>query len=123
MPFTFKTPLVTSQGEFPYAALTLVVSPAFRDTTVEAQIILKAQPYNIVDGKVIRPTEICKSEQEDGSTVELEVPSSLYDRNIVFGEGYNDAKSNPALAKALLKISASLQEFLLVEDRLQEGED
>ncbi len=115
MPFTFAKPIVTEQGEFPFAALTLVVSPAFGEERVEAQVVLRAQPYNIVDGKVVRPTERTESEQEDGSLIPLDVPTDKYDRNIVFGEAYTEAKNDMALARALTIVSGALQQYLQTE--------
>ena len=115
MPFTFAKPIVTEQGEFPFAALTLVVSPAFGEERVEAQVVLRAQPYSVVDGKVVRPTERVESEQEDGSVIQLDVPTNAHDRNVVFGQAYADAKTNPALAQALGTVSAALQTYLQSE--------
>lgn len=115
MTFTFAKPIVTEQGEFPFAALTLVVSPAFREDGVEAQVVLRAQPYNILDGQIVRPTERVTSEQEDGSQIEIDVPTQAHDRSIVFGEAYSAARTNPALAKALGDVSAALQRFLQTE--------
>ena len=114
MAFKLPKTLITEQGEFPFAALTLIVSPSFQEDRVEAQIVLKCSPYNLIDGKVIRPTEIVQSELEDGSFVEIEVPTNKYDLDVLFGTGYADAQKNPALAEALLGISKYLQKFILL---------
>lgn len=122
MPFRFATPVKTAdQGEFPFAALTLVVSPAFRPDQVEAQIVLRAQPYDVRDGAVVRPMEDAETELEGGEVVPIRAVSATYDREIVFGAGYADAVKNPRLAKALATMGAALQEFLLTEASLQEG--
>lgn len=121
MPFRFAIPIKTDQGEFPLAALTLVVSPAFRDGAVEAQIVLRAQPYDVRDGRVVRPTETVQSELEGGQVIAIEAPTDAHDRNIVFGQGYADAAKNPRLAKALTAMGAALQEFLLTETVMVEG--
>lgn len=113
MPFRLATPISTPQGNFPFGALTLVVSPQFTPAGVEAQIVLRAQPYDVVDGAVVRPMESVQVEAEDGSKQVVEVPSTAYDQDIVIGAGYAAARDNPALATVLTKVSAALQEYLL----------
>lgn len=112
MPFRFPTPINTPSGDMPFAALTLVVSPNFTVTGVEAQVVLKAEPYNIVDGAVVRPTVRVPCEQEDGSTIDVDAVDTRYDMSVVYGEAYADAATDPALAKALGTMAAALQGFI-----------
>ena len=115
MPFQFPSPIKTEQGEFPFAALTLVVSPSFTVSGVEAQIVLKAQPYDIRNGVVVQPTASCVTVDEDGKEHTIDAVDSAFDRGVVFSAGYAEAARNPALAKALIAMSAALQEFVLVK--------
>ena len=95
MPFRFPTPIKTPNGEMPYAALTLVVSPNFTET-----------------GVVVRPTVRVPCEQEDGTTIDVDAVDARYDMSVVYGEAYADAATDPALAKALGTMAAALQGFI-----------
>lgn len=121
MPFRLAKPVVTEQGEFPLAALSLIVSPAFGESTVEARIVLQAQPYAVRDGVLVRPMTTVQTEDEDGNKTTVDVPDTSFDVCVSFGQGYSDAAANPSLAKALMTMGAALQEFLLVNKEMQHG--
>jgi hypothetical protein len=107
MAFTLTTPLIHNGQEFPYAGVSLIASPHFKEGSIGAQVVLRLDPYNIVEGVVVRPTV----------TVDVEgIPTEIVDRStsitIIYQDAYTQAASDAALATSLGLIAQALQSFI-----------
>lgn len=93
MAFSTNNPITEADKTFDKLGVSLAISPGFQADAVSAQIVLSVQPYSDADG--------------------IELPAGEHPaRRIIYGDGYTAAASDPALATALTKISAALQEFI-----------
>ena len=97
----------SSNPEFPFYGVSLVTSPRFEPATVGAQVVLRLDPYNIVDGQVVRPM----------TTIDVDgVPTQVVDQSrsisVVYGDAYVQAAGDPALAQALTLVSQGLQAYI-----------
>lgn len=97
----------SSNPAFPFFGVSLITSPRFNPTTVGAQVVLRLDPYNIVDGQIVRPM----------TTVDVDgVPTQVVDQSqsisMVYGDAYAQAASDPALAQALYQVSQGLQTYI-----------
>lgn len=117
MPFTLKTPVVVDGVEYPYAGVSLVTSPGFGESNVNARVVLNLDPYRIdEDGKVRRPMKSVQFVDADGNIVNSDAPDLSHSVSRVFSNAYAAAASDPALASALTAISAAIQQFISAGD-------
>lgn len=88
-------PIAIKNPEIPYdkLAVSLMISPIFRDTEVGASVVMQAMYYRVLpDGTIDRPNLPPISEQH--------------------GDVYADAASDLALATALVEIEAAIKKYV-----------
>lgn len=96
-----------SNQEFPYYALKLIAASRFEESSVGAQVVIVLEPYNIVDGKIVRPTKVI--EVEGTPVVVVDDSKTISD---VFGNVYVESQANPNLAKAMGAVLAAAQAYI-----------
>lgn len=97
----------SNNPEFPFYGVSLVTSPRFDATSVGAQVVLRLDPYNVVDGQVVRPMVTIEVEG-----VQTQVVDQSRSVSVVYGDAYVQAASDPALAQALYLVSQGLQAYI-----------
>lgn len=94
MPVASTNPLVVDGVEYPYYGVTIMGEPSWEPARVGARVVVALWPYRIDEqGQIQRP-------MVDG------YPDDSRVRRFVYGDAYEAAATDPALAAALSAIMA-----------------
>lgn len=95
MAFITTQPLALKHPEIPFdkVAITLVISPNWRSDHVSGSVVIKTEPYRVINGVIERMT-----------------PD--YDTTLVIDDVYEEAKSDETLAGAVAALENIIQGFI-----------
>ena len=94
MPLVSTTPAIVEDKTYPYLAASLIINPAFRQTDVEAQTVIRFIPFRV-----------------DETTGEVEaLPAAEVTHSI--GDAFKRAQVDAILAQALQGIMGHLQNYI-----------
>ena len=96
MPITTANPITRDGKTYDKLAVSLAVSPGMTGNAMQARVVLSLQPYHEAeDGAMSVP-------MTDGA------PDRSVIRNVIFGDAYAAAASDPDLAQALNTILTAI---------------